>query len=325
MRVLIIGAGKLGYKLASQLSFGGTLVTVMDSDSQVLEHISDHLDVMLIKGSGMHIEILEELGIHEYDLVIAVTKSDETNIVISSIAKRLGCKKHSKGKKPRVFDTKWFYKKTMDIDYIINPELATANEINRNLLYHYSLYSGDFAEGRIMMLHFAASDLPGFVGKKIREIKNINGILIGIISRGGEIIIPHGDNQIMEDDIVYVIGKKDNINQLAKMCKTSVQVKYIKRVMILGGGRIGYYLAKKLISQGISVKIVEKDKGRCEYLSENLDDILVICGDGTDINLLDEEDIASMDAFVGVTGHDEENLLMTLMAKHSGIKKLLPK
>lgn len=326
MRVLIIGAGKLGYKLASQLSFGGTLVTVMDSDSQVLEHISDHLDVMLIKGSGMHIEILEELGIHEYDLVIAVTKSDETNIVISSIAKRLGCKKSiARVRNPEYSTQSGFIKKTMDIDYIINPELATANEINRNLLYHYSLYSGDFAEGRIMMLHFAASDLPGFVGKKIREIKNINGILIGIISRGGEIIIPHGDNQIMEDDIVYVIGKKDNINQLAKMCKTSVQVKYIKRVMILGGGRIGYYLAKKLISQGISVKIVEKDKGRCEYLSENLDDILVICGDGTDINLLDEEDIASMDAFVGVTGHDEENLLMTLMAKHSGIKKAIAK
>lgn len=246
MRVLIIGAGKLGYKLASQLSFGGTLVTVMDSDSQVLEHISDHLDVMLIKGSGMHIEILEELGIHEYDLVIAVTKSDETNIVISSIAKRLGCKKSiARVRNPEYSTQSGFIKKTMDIDYIINPELATANEINRNLLYHYSLYSGDFAEGRIMMLHFAASDLPRFVGKKIREIKNINGILIGIISRGGEIIIPHGDNQIMEDDIVYVIGKKDNINQLAKMCKTSVQVKYIKRVMILGGGKDRVLSCKK--------------------------------------------------------------------------------
>ncbi|NLP15295.1 MAG: Trk system potassium transporter TrkA [Clostridium sp.] len=326
MKALIVGAGKLGGKLASQLSGGDTLVTVMDSDPEVLERIADHLDVMIVRGSGMHVETLKELNIEEYDLVIAVTESDETNMVICSIAKKLGCKKSiARVRNPEYSTQNELIRAIMDIDYIVNPELATANEINRNLLYHYSLYSGDFAEGRIMMLHFNASSLPGFVGKRIKEIKNINGILIGIIWRNGEIIIPRGEDYIMEDDVLYVIGKKDNINQLAKTCKTLVQIKYIKKVMVLGGGRIGYYLAEKLISQGISVKLIEHDKERCEYLSENLNDTLVICGDGTDINLLNDEDISSMDAFVGVTGYDEENLLMTLMAKQLGVKKVIAK
>ncbi len=326
MKVLIVGAGKLGYKLASQLSGGDTLVTVMDSDPEVLERISDHLDVMIVRGSGMQVDALKEMNIEEYDLVIAVTENDETNMVICSIAKKLGCKKSiARVRNPEYSEQGEFIRTIMGIDHIVNPELATANEINRNLLYHYSLYSGDFAEGRILMLHFTASSLPEFVGKKIKEIKNISGILIGIISRNGDIIIPHGEDYILEDDILYVIGKKDNINQLAKTCKTSVQIKYIKKVMILGGGRIGYYLAEKLTSQGISVKLIEYDKERCEYLSENLNDTLVICGDGTDVNLLNEEDISSMDAFVGVTGIDEENLLMTLMAKHVGVKKVIAK
>ena len=326
MKALIVGAGKLGGKLASQLSGGDTLVTVMDSDPEVLERIADHLDVMIVRGSGMHVETLKELNIEEYDLVIAVTESDETNMVICSIAKKLGCKKSiARVRNPEYSTQNELIRAIMDIDYIVNPELATANEINRNLLYHYSLYSGDFAEGRIMMLHFNASSLPGFVGKRIKEIKNINGILIGIIWRNGEIIIPRGEDYIMEDDVLYVIGKKDNINQLAKTCKTLVQIKYIKKVMVLGGGRIGYYLAEKLISQGISVKLIEHDKERCEYLSENLNDTLVICGDGTDINLLNDEDISSMDAFVGVTGYDEENLLMTLMAKQLGVNKVIAK
>lgn len=326
MKVLIVGAGKLGYKLANKLSSGGTRVTVMDSDPEVLDRITDHLDVMVVKASGKQVEALKELNIESFDLVIAVTDSDETNMVICSLAKKLGCAKCiARIRNPEYARQREFIRSAMDIDYIVNPELATANEIHRNLLNSYSFYSGDFAEGRIMMVHFAAASLPGFVGKRIMELKNINGILIVAISRDGDIIIPHGDSYIMEGDIVYVIGKKDNINNLAKICKTSLPTKYIKKVMVLGGGRIGYYLAEKLTAQGISVKIIERNRNRCEYLSEKLSNTLVICGDGTDINLLTEEDISSMDAFIGVTGYDEENLLMTLMAKQVGVKKVIAK
>ncbi|NLM38385.1 MAG: Trk system potassium transporter TrkA, partial [Firmicutes bacterium] len=156
-------------------------------------------------------------------------------------------------------------------------------------------------------------------------LENINDMLITSINRNGEIIIPDGSSTILEHDIIYVIGKRDSINQLAKRYKASLPTKYIRKVMVLGGGRIAYYLGKRLGEMGISVKIIEQDRERCDYLSEELSNVLIICGDGTDINLLKEEDLSSMDAFIGATGFDEENLLMTLMAKQVGVKKVIAK
>lgn len=326
MKAMIVGAGKLGYKLANALTTSDIDVTVIDSDPEVLERISDHLDVLVVKANGVQVDMMKELNISSYKLVIAVTESDETNMIICSLAKKLGCKKTiARVRDPEYARQRDFIKEAMGIDYIVNPELATANEIMRYLLKSYSFFSGDFADGRILMADFHADNLPSFVGKKISELENINGMLITAISRGGEIIIPNGSSEILENDIVYVIGKKDNIDQLAKRSRAALPTRHIKKVMVLGGGKLGYYLAEKLSAHGITVKIIEQDKERCEYLSENLSGALVICGDGTDINLLDDEDISTMDAFVGVTGYDEENLLMTLMAKQAGVKKVIAK
>ena len=326
MKVMIVGAGKLGYKLADAISGKDVHVTVMDSDPEVLGRISDHLDALMMKANGLQVDALQEAGVDAYDLLIAVTDSDETNIVICSLAKKLGCSKAiARIRDPEYARHREFIKSALEIDYIINPELATAKEIIRYLLKSYSFYSGDFAEGRILMADFNASNLPGFSGKKIMELENIEDLLIAAISRNGEIIIPYGSTLIMEDDVIYIIGKRDSIDHLAQRSKTSLLIKNIKKVMILGGGKVGYYLAEKLTEQGISVKVIGKDRERCQYLSEHLKNGLVICGDGTDIDLLMDEDISSMDAFIGVTGYDEENLLMTLMAKQSGVKKVIAK
>ncbi|HHW47659.1 MAG TPA: Trk system potassium transporter TrkA [Clostridiaceae bacterium] len=326
MKTMIIGAGKLGYKLASALSTGDNQVTVVDSDSEVLEKVSEHLDVMVVKANGVQIDMLKELDIKSYNLVIAVTDSDETNMIICSLAKKLGCDKTiARVRNPEYARQKNFIAQAMGIDYIVNPELATAKEIIRYLLKSYSFYSGDFADGRILMVDFIADCLPGFVGKKIHELEDINDLLIVAISRNGEVIIPSGSSSILEKDIVYVIGKRENIEQLAKRCKSSLPTSSIRKVMILGGGKLGYYLAEKLSDQNIFVKIIEQKKERCEYLSEKLNGVLVICGDGTDPSLLDDEDISNMDAFISVTGFDEENLLMTLIAKQAGVKKVIAK
>src|SRR5699024_6687309 len=145
------------------------------------------------------------------------------------------------------------------------------------------------------------------------------------ISRDGNIIIPHGSTELVENDIIYVIGEKGNISRLGKRINMNIEKKPIRNAMILGGGKIGYYLAEELASSNIDVTIVEKDKKRCEYLSKRLNDVLVIYGDGTDINLLEEENLEIMDAFIGVTGYDEQNLLMGLMAKQAGVNNTIAK
>lgn len=326
MKIIIVGAGKLGYKLAQALSSGNSHITVVDTRPEVLERISEQLDVLVYKANGIQVDALRELSVQDYELVIAVTDSDETNIIVSSIAKKLGCDRTiARIRNPEYAKQQDFIKTSMDIDYIVNPELATANEIVRYLLNSNSFYSWDFAEGKILIIDFIADNLPGFVGKRIMELENINGLLIAAISRNGEVVIPHGAVTIHSNDIVYVIGKKDNINQLAKRSKHSSPSKSIKRVMVLGGGKIGFYLSERLTSLGMDVKLIEQDKERCEYLSEQLESTLVIYGDGTDMNLLEEEDISSMDAFIGATGYDEENLLMTLLAKQLGVKKVIAK
>jgi len=327
MKIMIVGAGKLGNKLAEALSSGKADITVVDSRTDVLERIKDKLDVLVYKANGVQVDALKALNVKNFDLVIAVTDSDETNMIVSSIAKKLGCGKViARIRNPEYAQQQEFIKEAMGIDYIINPELATANEIIRYLLNTHWFYSWDFADGKILIADFPADSLPGFVGKRIMDIDNINGLLIAAVARNGEILIPNGSTTILDGDMLYVIGKKDDIGQLAKRSVYNQQpVKNVRKVMVMGGGKIGYYLSERLTSIGLDVKIVEQNRDRCEYLAEQLENALVICGDGTDLNLLEEEDVSSMDAFVGVTGYDEENLLMTLMAKQLGVKKVIAK
>ena len=330
MKALIVGAGKLGYRLAQQMLLSDIQVTIMDTDSKVLERINNQLDVLTINANGVQINILKNLNIQAYDLTIAVTNNDETNIVISSLTKKLGCKKTiARIRNPEYTEALSLIKTEMDIDHIVNPELSIANEISRYLLKKYDFYSSDFVKGKVSMIDFSINDVPEFIGKKVLELKNFQNILIAAISKNGNLIIPHGKSILEKDDIIYLIGIKENIKKFIEkhdIYKThSKHNSPIEKVFILGGGKIGYYLAERLLDERILVKIVEQNKERCTYLSEKLDNALIICGDGTDTNLLEEEGIESMDAFVGVTGFDEENLLMSLLAKKLGVKTVISK
>ena len=326
MKVMIVGAGKLGQKLAESLVIEEVDVTLVDQNAKVLERINEHMDVLTVTASGVDIGILKELNIKNYDLLVACTKGDETNTVICSLAKRLGCKKTiARIRNPEYMKQLDFVKKEMGIDYIVNPELETAKAMERYLLKNFNFYAGDFAKGKVTMLDFNISRNEEFVGKHIKDLTDFKGFLITAISRNGKIIIPNGSTELMEDDIIHVVGKSADIARLNSKLEKGRTRKDIERVMIFGGGRVGFYLAERLTEVNIAVTVVEQEKVRCQELAEKLDNVLVIHGDGTDIHLLEEENLESMDAFVGATGLDEQNLLMALMAKQAGVPKTIAK
>jgi len=327
MKVMIIGAGKLGTKLATSMLNGEIQVTIMDSNPIILDRLKDHLDVLTINANGARKEVLVELNIASYDLIISVTSSDETNILISSMAKNLGCKRSiARIRNPEYANQLEFMKTVYNIDHVINPEMATSNEIFRYLMESYTFYFGDYALGKVSLVSFNIKNLSDFVNKRISELDCIDDLVIVAISRKGDIIIPHGGTILEENDFIYVIGKRDNIKVVAKILKEPIDNKSIRKVMILGGGKIGYYLADSLSQKGIIVKIIESDINRCKALADQLNDnVLVIHGNGTDINLLEEEDLAEMDAFIGTTGYDEQNLFMSLRAKQLNIGKVIAK
>lgn len=326
MKVMIIGAGKLGYKLARAMINGGINVTLVDSNAKVLERINDHLDVLTVNANGLELEILKELNIKTYHLLIASTNSDETNTIICSLAKKIGCKKTiARIRNPEYTEQLDFIRSEMGIDHIVNPDLATACEIVRYLLKSYNFYSGDFAKGKVQMIDLNINHIKDFIGKEITELDNMYGLLITAIFRDGNIIIPNGSTKLVENDILYIIGNSESIHALGEKFRLNVEKRSIKKVMILGGGNVGYYLAKQLLRSNINVTIIEQNRERCEYLTEKLNNALIIHGDGTDINLLEEEDLSKMDSFIGATGYDEQNLLMSLMAKQAGVKKVIAK
>lgn len=326
MKVAIVGAGKLGYKLAESMEADNMDVTIIDNNSNVIDLIKERLDVLTVVGNGIDISILKEINIKSYNLLVASTNSDETNTLICSLAKKLGCQKTiARIRNPEYMAQLDFIKTEMGIDFIINPDLATACSIEKYLLKSHNFDANGFASGKVRMIDFNIDAMEAFVGKKLLALEDFNGLLITAISRNGEIIIPDGNTELQENDIVHIIGKSADIQKLNNRFEKDIDKKDVERVMILGGGNLSFYLAENLSKNHISVTLIEKDKERCRELSEKLNNVLVIHGDGTDIYLLEEENLSSMDVFVGATGFDEENLLMGLMAKQSGVAKTISK
>ncbi|HLR20512.1 MAG TPA: Trk system potassium transporter TrkA [Tissierellaceae bacterium] len=326
MKVLIVGAGKLGNTLSEYMILEGIDVTLMDINTEVLERTNEYMDVLTVNGNGIDISTLKDIDIDSYDLLIATTGIDETNMVICTLAKKLGCKKViSRIRNIEYIEQLELIKKEMDIDNIINEDLDTAKAIERYLLKNYNFYSEEFANGKIEMIDFNIRHNKQLIEKKIVDLSGFENLLIAAISRDGETIIPNGQTKLMSNDTVYIVGKNEDIKNLDNYFKFNIFNKGINNVMILGGSNIAYYLAKRLVKKKIFVKIIEQDKNRAEELSKKLEDVLIIHGDGSDIHLLEEEMLDSMDTFVGTTGFDEQNLLMALVAKQSGVKKSIAK
>ena len=327
MKIAIVGAGKLGLKLISALVGGDHAITVFDTDETVLNKISQTYDVMTIAGNAKQISLLKDKNIGTFDFLIACTASDEQNIVIASFAKKLGCANViARVTDPEHMNQIDFIKGTMNIDHIVNPDLAITMEIYKYLVEKYTLTNGIFSSGKVSMVQFHTRKYRKLVGMSMIDIpKELPGMLVVAISRNGKIIIPHGKHFVEEGDTLYVVGERNHILALHSHVYEKGKYTDLQKVMIIGGGKTGFYLAAKLAEFGIAVKVVEKSKERCYYLSTHLDDVMILHGDATDTTLLEEENIEEMDAFVTATGFDEENLLLALTAKEKGVEDVISK
>ena len=327
MKVAIVGAGKLGVKVATALLGGDHYITVIDKNEAVLNRISQQMDVMTVAGNGKNIKLLENCGITSFDFLLASTDSDEKNIIIASFAKKLGCSKViARVRDPEHMKQLDFIKETMNIDHVVNPDLSITMEIYKYLVEKYTLTNGIFSSGKVAMVQFNVKKYRKLSGLSMIEVRKVlPNMLIVAISRNGKIIIPHGQTIIEDNDTIYLIGEKSEIHEFHQKVHEKGKYTNLQKVMIVGGGKTGFYLADKLSEFGIAVKVIEKSKERCYYLSTHLDDVMILHGDATDTALLEEENIDEMDAFVTSTGFDEENLLLALMAKQRGIEDVISK
>ena len=327
MKIAIVGAGKLGLKITGALVGGNHSITVIDKNEDIINRVSQQFDVLTVCGNAKQISLLKRSSIDTFDFLIACTDSDEKNIVIASFAKKLGCTKViARVRDPEHMNQMDFIKETMNIDHIVNPDLSITLEIYKYLVEKYTLTNGIFSSGKVSLVQFKVKRYPRLQNLSMIEVSKIlPNMLVVAISRNGKIIIPHGQTVIEPHDTIYLIGERSEIAKLHSRVHEKGKYTNLQKVMIAGGGKTGFYLADKLSEFGVYVKLIEKSKERCYYLSSHLNDVMILHGDATDSNLLDEENFDEMDAFVAATGLDEENLLLALIAKQRNIEDVISK
>ncbi len=248
MKIAIVGAGKLGRNVATALLGGDHSVTLIDTNEELLEKISSQMDVMVVHGNAKEIKILKQLDIDSYDYLIATTFNDEANIIIASFAKKLGCNKVvARVRDPEHMQQINFIKETMDIDHIVNPNQGITVEIYKYLAEKYTLSNGIFSSGKVSLVEFPVKRYPKLIGKSMRDVPGIlPNMLVAAISKNGKVIIPHGDEIIDKNDFVYIIGEKAPILELNSKVHERGKYTDLQKVMIVGGGKTGFYLAEML-------------------------------------------------------------------------------
>ena len=326
MKIIVVGAGKVGATLIENFVKERHDVVVVDSEEKQVDFIVNHYDANGIVGSGLERSVLLEAGAETADFLIACTSRDELNILCCVLAKKLGVKKTiARVRDPQLFAEIDSMREYLGLDLAFNPELQTALEISQVLKFPSAKSVDSFAEGKALMVEFDIGENNPIVGKSLMQISVEYGykLLFCMIKRGDKVIIPRGDSTIEVNDAVYIIATE---SELAAFCKKLKIFKpRAKSVFIIGGGKIAYYLAKELLSGGVSVKILETDKARCEELSADLVGATVLFGDGTDQTILDEEGLKNSDGCVTLTGMDEENVIISLYAKQKSIDKIVTK
>ena len=325
LKIIIVGAGKVGCQIAKTLSSEKHDVILIEKNDAIRQSAQNNLDVLTILGNGANVRTLEEAGIKQADMIIAVTSSDEANMIACMTAKQFGVpQKIARIRNPEYLYANALSREKLGIDLTINPERATAKEIVKLLKSPINVAQvQSFAGGKVQLFELKVEKNFPFLNQKLKTITFKYPILVAAIYRNDNIIIPNGEEKILPGDNLHILIKKDyflELNEIFNEKPLSVQ-----NVMILGGSRIGIQTALLLTKLGINTKLIERDKEKCEKIAESLPHTLVINGDGTNIDLLKSEGIETTDGFVAVTGFDEDNLLVALLAKHLGTKKVIAK
>ena len=326
LNIIIVGCGKVGMTLIEQLSKEGHDITIIDKNAAKVQEMSNLYDIMGLVGNGASYSVQMEAGIENADLIIAVTASDELNLLCCTVAKQVGdCAAIARVRTPDYSKEAGYLREKLGLTMIINPELEASLETARILYLPTALEVNSFAHGQAEIVKFKIPEGNLLDGMTIATLgKSItNEILICAIEREGEVYIPGGNFQMAKNDIVSFVAPRRHIRSFLK--KIGFKTKQVKDAMIVGGGKASYYLAKQLIAMGIDVKIIEQNKERCEELSILLPEAIIINGDGTDEEILREEGIEYAQAFIPLTDIDEENIMLTLHAKQVSNAKLITK
>ena len=326
MNIIIVGCGKVGAVLTEQLSKEGNSVTVIDTNAARVEQMVNEHDVMGYIGSGVSYETQLEAGVEKADLLIAVTGSDELNLLCCLFAKKAGnCQTIARVRNPEYSEEVHFIKEELGLAMIINPELAAAAEIARVLRLPSAINVEVFAKGKVEILKFRVKPDSVLCNMAVQEIpgKLHSDILVCVVERGDETYIPSGDFVLQEKDVISIAGEPQKTMEFFR--KIHIKVNPVKDIMIVGGGRLSYYLSRILIGTGVEVKIVEKNLENCNLLCQKIPEATVIHGDGSDKVLLLEEGLDQMDAFAALTGMDEENVFLSLYAKSKARMKTVTK
>ncbi len=325
LKIIIVGCGKVGATLVERLSKENHDITVIDINPQVVQKMSSNYDVMGIPGNGASYSVQIDAGIENADLIIAVTASDELNLLCCTIAKKVGdCAAIARVRNPDYSAELSYLRAQLGISLIINPELDTASEIARLLRLPTALEISSFARGHVEIVKFKIPQGNILNNMKIAELGAMKcDLLICAVEREGNLVIPDGSFTLREMDIVSFIATPINTQNFFK--KISIDTHQARNCTIIGGGKTSYYLARQLAETNIGVKIFEMDEKRCDELSALLPKALIIHGDGSDEALLREEGIEDAEAFVPLTGLDEENILLTLFAKQCSNTKVITK
>jgi trk system potassium uptake protein TrkA len=327
MKAVIIGAGEVGYHIAKSLSLKNDVV-IIEKDEEAARRANE-LDILVIEGNGANASILSGV-LQNTDILVAVTGVDEINIVACMTAKLIlrshpgwkETKTIARVSNPEYINVSVSSRAQVGVDIMICPELTLASEVSEVLSSPSAIDAEILAGGKVRMMEFVINPDSKLVGKRLQDLRLAESCIVSVVFRGEEVIIPHGSDIIKENDRMVVIGKPEAMENLVNVFGTAVSK--TKRVMIIGCGTVGFDLARLIDKQeNMDLKIIELQKSRCIEVAELLENALVLNGDGTDVNLLREENIENMDAVVAVTNSDEKNLLCSLLAKQLGAKKVI--
>ena len=326
MKIIIVGCGKVGQTLAEKLNVDDHDVTVVDVSAEKVKTVSERLDILGVVGNGASHTTLQEAGIAKADLFIAVTRSDELNLLCCMIAKKEGhCHTIARVKNPEYSQETAYLKRELGLSMVINPEYAAAEEIARVLRFPAAVKIEPFAKGKVELIKFKLPQGNKLVGLSVKEMamKLSPNVLVCMIERGEETYIPNGDSTFEERDLISIVATPKNAVEFFD--KIEYKGNSIKDALIVGGGAITHYLCEILEHSKISVKVIEKDIQLCEELSSRWQKTTVIHGNAADKELLLEEGVEKAGAFVALSCFDEENILLSLFFKEAGRGKLITK
>lgn len=326
MKIVIVGDGKVGETLAKRLSTEGHNLVVVDNNAEILKNTTDTLDVIGVVGNGASYDVQKEAGMAKADLVIAATSQDELNMLACMFAKKLGAKHTiARVRNPEYYGQLHMMKEDIGLSMVINPELEAANEIARILKFPSALKIEPFVQGNVELVEVPVKEGSPMEDTRLSNLEEKVGIrvLVCAVQRKEDVFIPSGDFVLRAGDHIHITAPQADMLRFFK--QTGLFKEKIRSVMIIGGGRIGYYLTRQLMEMGMQVKLIDKDEERCMILSEAFPKATVIHGDGTDQDILQEEGIDSVDAFVALTGNDEENIIISMYANALKVNKVITK